>query len=98
MLARTCSIFKHHDSDESYWSVLHGTPFLFFTPAVVYLLPKTMIELAQCYEKNTTKDYVLLFIFNVFYIMNLGLAYDEEYQGPVYSKKSLASNSNLHIA
>ena len=73
--------------------------FLFFTPAVVYLLPKTMFELAQCYGKNTVKDYVLLFVFNIFYVLNLGLAYDEEYQGPVYSKKSLVPPSNtLNVA
>ena len=31
--------------------------FLFFTPAVVYLIPKIMIELAQCYGKNTTPSW-----------------------------------------
>ena len=45
---------------------------LFFTPAVVYLLPKTIIEIAQSFGKKTTTDYVLALVFNIFYILNLG--------------------------
>jgi hypothetical protein len=29
-------------------------------------------------------DYILVCVFNVFYVLNLALAYNEEYQGPVY--------------
>ena len=70
---------------------------LFFTPAIVYLLPKTIIELAQSYGKRTTTDYVLALVFNVFYILNLGLSYDEVYEGPSYQKKSIV-NENLNVA
>lgn len=70
---------------------------LFFTPAIVYLLPKTIIELAQSYGKNTTTDYVLALVFNVFYVLNLGLSYDEVYKGPSYQKKDLVNN-NLNVA
>ena len=70
---------------------------LFFTPAALYLIPKTIIELAQSFGKKTTTDYILALVFNVFYILNLGLAYDEEYQGPSYQKKSLV-NENLNVA
>ena len=70
---------------------------LFFTPAVVYLLPKTIIELAQSYGKRTTADYVLALVFNVFYILNLGLSYDEVYEGPSYQSKDLV-NENLNVA
>ena len=70
---------------------------LFFTPAVVYLLPKTIIELAQSYGKRTTTDYVLALVFNVFYILNLGLSYDEVYEGPSYHSKDLV-NENLNVA
>ncbi len=59
---------------------------LFFTPAVVYLIPKTIIEIARSFGKKTTIDYVLALVFNIFYILNLGLAYDEVYQGPSYQK------------
>ena len=70
---------------------------LFFTPAVLYLLPKTIIELAQSFGKRTTQDYVLALVFNVFYVLNLGLSYDENYVGPAYEKKDLV-NENLNVA
>ena len=70
---------------------------LFLTPAALYLIPKTIIELAQSFGKKTTTDYILALVFNIFYILNLGLAYDEEYQGPSYQKKSLV-NENLNVA
>ena len=71
--------------------------FLFFTPAILYLLPKTIIELAQSFGKRTTTDYILALVFNVFYILNLGLSYDEEYKGPSYQKKSIV-NEKLNVA
>jgi len=70
---------------------------LFFTPAALYLLPKTIIEIAQSFGKRTTTDYVLALVFNIFYILNLGLAYDEDYLGPAYDKKDLV-NENLNVA
>ena len=70
---------------------------LFFTPAALYLLPKTIIELAQSFGKRTTTDYVLALVFNVFYVLNLGLSYDEDYVGPAYEKKDLV-NENLNVA
>ena len=72
---------------------------LFLTPAVVYLLPKTLIEVAQSFGKNKTSDYVLVLLFNVFYILNLGLAYDEVYQGPAYQKhEKKVQGNNLNMA
>ncbi len=70
---------------------------LFFTPAVLYLLPKTIIELAQSFGKRTTQDYVLALVFNVFYVLNLGLSFDEDYVGPAYVKKDHV-NENLNVA
>ena len=70
---------------------------LFFTPAALYLLPKTIIELAQSFGKRTTTDYVLALVFNIFYVLNRGLSYDEEYVGPAYEKKDLV-NENLNVA
>jgi len=61
---------------------------LFFTPGVVYLIPKTITELAQSFGKKTTTDYVFALVFNIFYILNLGLSYDEVYEGPSYQKKA----------
>jgi hypothetical protein len=50
----------------------------------VYFFLRTTIELAQSFGKKTNVDFALAAIFNVFYVLNLSLAYQEEYQGPVY--------------
>lgn len=58
---------------------------LFLIPGYnVYFVLRTMIELAQSFGKRTNLDYALVMIFNVFYMLNLGLAYQEEYHGPSY--------------
>ena len=67
--------------------------FLFFTPALVYLLPRTILEVAQSFGKHKVFDFILVLVFNIFYILNLGLSYEEEYEGPVY-RKSLAKSKN----
>jgi hypothetical protein len=60
---------------------------LFLIPGYnVYFALRTMIELAQSFGKRTSLDYFLVVFFNVFYMLNLGLAYQEEYDGPVYGK------------
>jgi len=69
--------------------------FLFFTPAIIYLLPRTILEVAQSFGKNKLSDYILVLIFNVFYILNLGLSYEEEYEGPVYSLSSMKSSDKI---
>ena len=78
--------------------------FLFFTPAVVYLLPRTILEVAQSFGKHKVFDFILVLVFNIFYILNLGLSYEEEYEGPVYgkslakSKKGVNSSGGMNIA
>ena len=52
----------------------------------VYFFFKLHIELAQSFGKTSSLEYVLVCIFNVFYLLNLGLAYNEEYVGPVFGK------------
>lgn len=54
----------------------------------VYFVARWLIELAQSFGKTSVLDYVLVVLFNAFYVLNLGLAYSEEYEGPVYAKKS----------
>lgn len=69
------------------------------THALYFLIPvfnlyfffRTILELANTFGKESTLDYVLASVFNVFYILNLGLSEEEEYQGPVYGE--LASKS-----
>jgi len=55
----------------------------------VYFAFKLLIEIAQSFGKRSVVDYVLVCVFNVFYLLNLALAYNEEYEGPVYGKSEL---------
>jgi hypothetical protein len=50
----------------------------------IYFFFRLCVELAQSFGKYSFVDYVLVCVFNVFYVLNLALAYNEEYQGPVY--------------
>ena len=52
----------------------------------VYLLFKLLIELIQSFGHFSLVDYILAVVFNVFYVLNMGLAYNEEYYGPVYGR------------
>lgn len=45
---------------------------------------KVLIQLAQSFGKRTYSDALFACLFNVFYVLNLALSYDEEYVGPVY--------------
>lgn len=50
----------------------------------IYFFFRLCVELAQSFGKYSTIDYVLVSLFNIFYVLNLALAYNEEYKGPVY--------------
>jgi len=52
----------------------------------IYFFFRICIELAQSFGKYTMLDYILVCILNVFYVLNLALAYNEDYHGPVYGK------------
>lgn len=52
----------------------------------IYFAFKLLIEIAQSFGKLTMVDAILACFFNVFYVLNLGLAYNEVYYGPVYGK------------
>jgi len=62
--------------------------FLFFIPIYgqLYLIPKVYIELCNSFGKTSIVDYVLVILFNAFYILNLGLSYETEYLGPAHGK------------
>jgi signal peptidase I len=45
---------------------------------------KVLVQLAQSFGKRSNTDALLVCLFNVFYMLNIALAYDEEYVGPVY--------------
>ncbi|MEM9050576.1 MAG: DUF5684 domain-containing protein [Bacteroidota bacterium] len=63
--------------------------FLFFIPIYgqLYLVPKVYIELCNSFGKSSIVDYVLIIVFNAFYILNMGLSYETVYIGPSYGKK-----------
>lgn len=50
----------------------------------VYFAVRLLIEIAQSFGKRSVIDYIFVVVFNLFYLLNLALAYNEEYQGPVY--------------
>lgn len=62
----------------------------FFIPVYgqFYFAPKVWIEICQSFGKTSMLDYVLVIIFNGLYILNMGLSYDTNYQGPVYGKQA----------
>jgi hypothetical protein len=67
----------------------------------VYFFFRTILELANCFGKTSTLDYVFASLFNVFYILNLGLSEEEGYQGPVYgtlAKNASDEASNMAVA
>jgi len=53
----------------------------------VYFSVKIAVELCQSFGKYSVLDYILIIVLNMFYVLNLGLAYNEVYYGPVYGKK-----------
>lgn len=77
--------------------------------AVFFLIPvfnlyfffRTILELANSFGKHSTYDYIMASVFNIFYILNLGLSEEEEYQGPVYgfnAARESEKSSNMIVA
>lgn len=64
----------------------------------MYFMVKLYIELCHCFGKRNIVDYVLVILFNGFYILNLGLSYEEKYYGPVYGKSAAEGNKEVASA
>lgn len=63
--------------------------------AWAYFMTKVYIELCQCFGHYKMTDYIMVVVFNGFYVLHLGLSYSEKYKGPVYqNKSSLTKKSN----
>lgn len=59
---------------------------LFLIPVFnIYFAAVVLIELAKSFGKYSPVDHILMIVFNIFYIMNLGLAYNENYYGPSFN-------------
>lgn len=63
-----------------------GLASLIFVPWAYFMI-KVYIELCQCFGHYKLTDYLLVVLFNGFYVLHLGLSYTEKYKGPVYKKK-----------
>lgn len=46
------------------------------------------IDLCNSFGRRTVFDYVLVVLLNVMYVLNLGLSYEIEYEGPAYGRSS----------
>ena len=58
---------------------------LFLIPVFnLFFVFKILIELAQSFGKTSIVDYVMVVVLNILYVLNLSLAYNETYHGPVY--------------
>lgn len=74
--------------------------FLFLIPVYgqLYMIPKVYIELCNSFGKRTLLDYILVILFNGFYILNLGLSYETEYVGPAYGHDGVHVESKSALA
>lgn len=52
----------------------------------IAFMVKVYIELCQCFGKNGILDYIFVIVFNGFYVLSLGLSYEDKYLGPLYNK------------
>ncbi|MDG1262055.1 MAG: DUF5684 domain-containing protein [Flavobacteriales bacterium] len=61
---------------------------LFFLIPVfnIYFGFRVLIEIAQSFGKNTVLDYFFVVVFNILYLLNLALAYNEVYYGPIHGR------------
>lgn len=74
---------------------------LFLIPVFnVYMLAKLLIEVAQSFGKYSVLEYALALILAPLYFLNLGLAYNEVYYGPVYGlqREEMVSRSAPSLA
>ena len=74
--------------------------FLFLIPVYgqLYMIPKVYIELCDSFGKHSLVDYILVVVFNAFYVLNLGLSYEVEYQGPAYKMHRNVSHAHTQSA
>lgn len=65
--------------------------------ANLYFIPKMFIELCQTFGQNKWYHYVFCILLNGLYVLNLGFS-ENEYQGPVYGKKSTEPEMEPQLA
>ncbi|TXC78396.1 DUF5684 domain-containing protein [Luteibaculum oceani] len=68
----------------------------YFIPVFnIFFTAKVFIEVCQSFGKRSIIDYVLVILLNGFYILNLGLSYDETYKGPVYKENENKDDATI---
>lgn len=74
--------------------------FLFLIPVYgqLYMIPKVYIELCESFGKHSIVDYILVIVFNAFYVLNLGLSYEVDYEGPAYKAQRNVSTGQSQSA
>ncbi|MGB0165693.1 MAG: DUF5684 domain-containing protein [Luteibaculum sp.] len=66
----------------------------YFIPVFnIYFICRVWIEVCQSFGKTSIVDYIFVILFNGFYILNLGLSYEEEYKGPAYGKENSSGSA-----
>lgn len=65
----------------------YGIIGLIFIPWTYFII-KIYIELCQSFGHYKLTDYILCVTLNGFYVLHLGLSYNEKYKGPVYTQKT----------
>lgn len=63
----------------------------------LYFIIKVYIELCNSFGKTELIDYILVIVFNGLYVLNLGLSYEDNYKGPVYSARKNQSKQNKSL-
>ncbi|HRF80736.1 MAG TPA: DUF5684 domain-containing protein [Flavobacteriales bacterium] len=61
----------------------------------LYFLPKVWIEVLKCFGKTSILDYILVFVLNGLYILNLAMDDDAQYLGPLYGQQELPKPTKL---
>jgi hypothetical protein len=86
-------IFAFAQGNAAFSAVAFSLPLFLLSFAIFAIfMIKAHIELCNSFGRRTVFDYVLVVVLNVLYVLNLGLSYEIEYEGPAYGKTSLSGS------
>lgn len=74
--------------------IQYGVAIALFIPWAIFMT-KVYIELCQSFGHHKLSDYILVVVFNGFYVLHLGLSYSEKYKGPAYNKTEKKTSEQL---
>lgn len=80
-------IFAFAGGEAAFSAVAFSLPVFALSSAVFTIfMILTHIDLCNSFGRTTVFDYFLVIVLNVFYVLNLGMSYDIEYEGPSYGR------------